>query len=1109
MGPWRCGAFEKEKGDLGPESPCAGGPVLPQPRVPLRAYTPFFALAPFPGVLLGYHLQYFVAALQQLSHLVHEAAMGFLPGKGEACEVKSSLLIFHIDHLIDVGFADAVFMGSLAPVKPDDGAMLEYINLIRWLGDRFVKRWRDATHSKKSYQTVRTASSLQNLWIAVKNTADAISSHTVLQEDIFNRLCIRVPKRRAIKAFFTEGNFPSWSWIACLMWTSSTAFATVVLAWLERALTPWWSRMTISTLTVINFAGFLLLFYVLALWRPRLRRLSGLLSENHLARSIASHSGRELSRAGKDVEFAIRSREDAVVTLAIKSSVLNRQVVLIGVVGRKSMIICSWNRAAHVATGIAPEQAIGKSLEAVMDVKSVALARRLLQELDDKPRQQQRLQINSVKKKFPVTIKATTTIAHVDGFPIGMFVGTVVDEEQEARMSYFSRVNTYAALAVLRHSGCASSLLETLVASNAWDALKQRTNNTMRSWCLVTLEELLRPLKELPESRFKVQTGEGIPKQFQADCNGIQELLSRVAGWILVEEVEELTLLVACVTCGIEGQLALQLDVTVPGTSTRLLRPQPDTLELISLIGFLTMTSSTCLQFLLPIALRHFDAAGKNNEIQKDNCGERRFFFTFILHEPDVVYWRQFYGMCDETQHRVLSVSSLPALKTALTELFNELTAVILSAASPDFVSMLSYCRDKGQFVAVTREHCDRGNDGTLEVNMDGPPSDVVREGDYVLHTPLSEERWVCFLDYLYDVKKQVCNVVPHAPMELTVVRRIGGGSCSFVDLVQDKLTGGYMACKTVFINHERTLDALVEEVDIMRQCSSPFIVQCIVALHSVWTAEFRMILQFCPASLERHARENEVTLSQLGLYAFQLLSAVQYLHEKGIAHRDIKPANILMMNENHLKLADFGSAQRKPFREGCVHGATARFMAPERLLLLPEEDIGWRETPMDGLFAEDIWSVGLTLLDIVGMYPPVLEKLSAVRDFLDFYMKLRDGGDELPFELPVETSTEPPEKRRAFHDFIKGMLQLQPKNRMRASELLQHVFVRDAAARGDVEDELLLPGPNPWFERVSLMSPHLEYAVCPSQRSFFTASALDGEAENRVLWEDCNSTVN
>ncbi|PBJ73441.1 map kinase [Trypanosoma cruzi cruzi] len=1105
----KCGPFEEDKGEFASNSFGAGGLILPRPQVPLRVYTPFFATVPFPSVLNGSHVEYFLGALKQLSHLVHEVAVGLLPGKDDVCDVKRTFLIFHISHFVDVSFADTVFMESLTPVRPDDTAISEYIGLIQWLGDRFVTRWREATEQKTLCSSVSASNSFRRLWIAVKNTADAISSHTVLQGEIFDRICIRLPKRRLLEFYITEGNIPSCFCIGCLVWSSLTAFAFVILVWMARGSFSQWCSLAITILTVINFSGFLCFLYALVLRQSRLQWLSELLAENHLAGSIASQSTRTSSRVGKDVVFTIRSKEDVAFTLAIKSSVLNRQIILIGIVNTKSLVICSWNRAAHMATGIAPEQVIGKSLEAVMEAKSIATARRLLMELRDKPRQQQRLLLNNARKNFPVTIKATATIAHVDGIPIGMFAGTVVDDEQQAMMSYFSRVDTYAALRALRYSGCASSILHTLVLSNEWDALKRRTTNAMRSWCLVTLEEFLGPLKEIPESSLKIHVSESTPKQFQCDYNGIKEFLAKLKQWFFPEEDNRLELMVACVTCGIEGYLALQFDVTVPDDSIVSLRLKDETLELLSLIGCLTLNSSTHFQFFTPIALRPFDMT-LDSEGRNGHSGKHPFMCTFLLHEPVVAYRRHFYGICDESRHRIFPVSSLSSLKNLLSNFLNEVTAVILSAASPDFGSMLSYCREKGQFVSVVREGSERSNDGTPDPSADGPPSDVVKDGDYILHRPLCEERWGYFLEYLYNTRNPECNVVPHAPMELTVIRQIGRGSCSFVDLVQDKLTGGYMACKTVFISHERTLDSLREEVDIMRQCSSPFIVKCIVASHSPCTAEFRMILQFCPDSLERHARRKRIKLSQLPLYAFQLLSAVQHLHENGIAHRDIKPANILMMNEKHLKLADFGSAQRKKLKEGSVYGVTAQFMAPERLLFLPEEEeIVWRETPMDGLFAEDIWSVGLTLLDIIGMYPLVLKSLNNVKDFLGFYMQLRDSGDELPFEIPKEDSTDSHERLCAFHDFIRGMLQLQPKRRPRASELLQHLFLRGAKNECDFNGVLVVPGPNLWLDPVSWSSHHLNDSVLPSQHSFFTASASDEEPEDGFSEEAFRSVVN
>ena len=43
--------------------------------------------------------------------------------------------------------------------------------------------------------------------------------------------------------------------------------------------------------------------------------------------------------------------------------------------------------------------------------------------------------------------------------------------------------------------------------------------------------------------------------------------------------------------------------------------------------------------------------------------------------------------------------------------------------------------------------------------------------------------------------------------------------------------------------------------------------------------------------------------------YMYDIVSAVCYMHSKGVVHRDIKPENILISSDGVLKLADFGTA--------------------------------------------------------------------------------------------------------------------------------------------------------------------------------------------------------
>ncbi|KAL1243479.1 Casein kinase 1-like protein [Trichinella spiralis] len=62
-------------------------------------------------------------------------------------------------------------------------------------------------------------------------------------------------------------------------------------------------------------------------------------------------------------------------------------------------------------------------------------------------------------------------------------------------------------------------------------------------------------------------------------------------------------------------------------------------------------------------------------------------------------------------------------------------------------------------------------------------------------------------------------------------------------------------------------------------------------------------------------ARNRELLLTDVCLYAVQIIKAIQFIHERGFIHRDLKPENILLrqrdLSTHEVSLIDFGCAVR------------------------------------------------------------------------------------------------------------------------------------------------------------------------------------------------------
>ncbi|MBE2197957.1 MAG: serine/threonine protein kinase, partial [Anaerolinea sp.] len=127
----------------------------------------------------------------------------------------------------------------------------------------------------------------------------------------------------------------------------------------------------------------------------------------------------------------------------------------------------------------------------------------------------------------------------------------------------------------------------------------------------------------------------------------------------------------------------------------------------------------------------------------------------------------------------------------------------------------------------------------------------------------------------------------------------------------------------------------------------------------------YYMVMEYIDGqTLEAYLAEAALPLSltQAMTLFEQIAAALQFAHQKGTIHRDIKPANIMLDQQGHVYLADFGIAQivggSRLTQSGMTTGTPA-FMAPEQVR-------GEAVTA-----AADIYALGVILYYMVtGQYP-------------------------------------------------------------------------------------------------------------------------------------------
>lgn len=96
-------------------------------------------------------------------------------------------------------------------------------------------------------------------------------------------------------------------------------------------------------------------------------------------------------------------------------------------------------------------------------------------------------------------------------------------------------------------------------------------------------------------------------------------------------------------------------------------------------------------------------------------------------------------------------------------------------------------------------------------------------------------------------------------------------------------------------------------ERSILEQVQSPYIVKLYYAFQT--DTKLYFVIDFLNGGeLFTYLRqEHTFTEERAKIYAAELVEALSYLHRHGVLYRDLKPENVLLDQEGHIRITDFG----------------------------------------------------------------------------------------------------------------------------------------------------------------------------------------------------------
>ncbi|KAG7314524.1 hypothetical protein KOW79_021827 [Hemibagrus wyckioides] len=265
------------------------------------------------------------------------------------------------------------------------------------------------------------------------------------------------------------------------------------------------------------------------------------------------------------------------------------------------------------------------------------------------------------------------------------------------------------------------------------------------------------------------------------------------------------------------------------------------------------------------------------------------------------------------------------------------------------------------------------------------------------------------------ELERKPCQRAPVRVGFYDIERTLGKGNFAVVKLARHRITKSEVAIKIIDKTQldAANLEKIYREVEIMKLLDHPHIIK----LYQVMETKNMLYLVTEYAKngeifdyLASHGRLSEAEARRK---FWQILSAVEYCHERSIVHRDLKAENLLLDANMNIKIADFGFGNffqpGQPLATWC---GSPPYAAPEVF-----EGQKYEGPQLD------IWSMGVVLYVLVcGALPFDGPSLPVLRQ------RVLEGRFRIPYFMTEDCE-----------HLIRRMLVLDPAKRLALSQIRLH----------------------------------------------------------------------